>query len=66
MRTIITPSELHHRNECELSGLFRKVSQDLAGTELGSSERRNTLASLENIQRALASRRSQKFKPPGF
>jgi len=65
MRKIITPSELHHHSESELSALFRKVSQELTGTEPGSAERRNALASLENIQRARASRRARPMKPPG-
>lgn len=66
MRKVITQSELHSRSESELSALFRKVSQELTGTTPGSTERRNTLASLENIQRALATRRSMHPKPPGF
>ncbi|QYZ64699.1 MAG: hypothetical protein OI74_12485 [Gammaproteobacteria bacterium (ex Lamellibrachia satsuma)] len=66
MRKVITPSELHTKNENELSALFRKVSQDLTGTKAGSAERRNALASLENIQRARACRQTLRPKPPGF
>ena len=66
MQKIITPSELGHRSESELSALFRQVSQELAGTKPGSAERRNALASLENIQRAQATRRTQRPSPPGF
>lgn len=66
MRKVITPSELHTRSETELSALFQSVSRELTGTEPGSVERRNTLASLENIQRTLAARRSRRPKPPGF
>jgi hypothetical protein len=65
MRKIITPSELGHQSESGLSALFRQVAQELAGTKPGSSERRNALASLENIQRAMNTRRTQRPKPPG-
>ncbi|MES9948457.1 MAG: hypothetical protein ABW118_05825 [Candidatus Thiodiazotropha sp.] len=66
MRKIITPSELNYYSKSELSALFRKVSQDLAGTEPGSTKRRNTLASLENIQRAMNTRRTHQPKQPGL
>ena len=49
---LISNHELHHRSECELTGLFRRVSQELVRTRRGSPERRNALASLENISRA--------------
>jgi hypothetical protein len=65
MCQIITPSELQHRNDQELSVLFRQVSQDLTRSEPGSPERRTALASLENISRTMAARRSLRFKPPG-
>ena len=66
MRTIITPAELTHRSDNELSALFRQVSQDLATTAPGSTERSDALTSLENIRRAQAIRRTQRPKPPGF
>lgn len=66
MRKVITRSELHTRSEQELLALFRKVSHELAGTKPGSAERRNTLASLENIQRALAACRAQRPRLPGL
>ena len=49
MCRIITASELANKPNIELSALFQKVSQELANSEIGSSERRNALASLENI-----------------
>jgi len=55
---LISNHELQHRSESELAALFRKVSQDLFRTRRGSPERRNALASLENISRARASRMS--------
>ena len=48
---LMTRSELVGRNENELSGLFRAVSIKLARTERDTSERRNGLATLENITR---------------
>ena len=54
MSRIITPSELQRLGPQELRSLFHKVSQALAQTQPGTQERRETLASLENIQRAIA------------
>jgi hypothetical protein len=51
---LISNYELHHRNESELSAMFRQVSQGLVRTNRGSSERRNALATLENISRVRA------------
>jgi hypothetical protein len=48
--------ELQHRSESELSALFRTVSEGLVRTSRGSPERRNALASLENISRARTER----------
>jgi hypothetical protein len=48
--------ELQQRSESELSALFCTVSKGLVRTERESPERRNSLASLENISRARASR----------
>jgi hypothetical protein len=49
---IILNTELAGRNESELSVLFMVVSRQLARTERLSPERRNALASLENINQA--------------
>ena len=46
--------ELHKRNEKELSALFGHVSKRLCTTGRGTPERRNALASLENISRVRA------------
>ena len=51
---LISNHELQQRSESELSILFRKVSEGLVRTSRGSPERRNALASLENISRARA------------
>jgi hypothetical protein len=53
---LISNYELARRNESELSALFRHVSQGLARTVRHSPERRNALATLENISRAQALR----------
>jgi hypothetical protein len=54
MNTLLTIAELQHRTESDLRALFRQASQSLARTASGTPERRNNLATLENIARALA------------
>ena len=51
---LISASELFHRSENELSALFYTVSKSLVRSERETPERRNALASLENISRARA------------
>ena len=53
---LISKHELQKQSESELSALFCTVSKGLVRTKRGSPERRNTLASLENISRARAVR----------
>ena len=53
---LITNHELQKRSESELSALFCTVSKVLVRTKRGSPERRNSLASLENISRARMAR----------
>lgn len=53
---LITNIELNEYNECELRMLFGLVSKAVVQTERDSAARRNGLASLENINRALAVR----------
>lgn len=57
MCKIITTAELQYRSLAELQALYRKVQQELAISAPGSAARRNALASLENIGRAIAQRR---------
>lgn len=59
---LITRSELKQHSESELARVFRSVSARLVSTEKDSPERRNALATLENIQRERAQRLA--FKPP--
>ena len=51
---LISNHELACLNERDLSALFRVTSLALAGTKRNTPERRNGLASLENIMRARA------------
>jgi hypothetical protein len=53
---LVTNHELQKRSDSELSALFCTVSQGLVRTKRESPERRNALASLENISRARAVR----------
>jgi len=53
---MISNYELQTRNEKELSAIFCAVSKGLVRTRKGSPERRNALASLENISRARRAR----------
>ena len=64
MCRVITSTELDRLTETELSVLFNKVSADLGRTEPGTPERRNCLASLENIERKVIQRR--KLPKPSF
>jgi hypothetical protein len=59
---LISSYELQKRSESELSALFCTVSKGLVRTKRGSPERRNSLASLENISRARTAR-MQKCAP---
>ncbi len=66
MNRIITTSDLQNRKLGELRVAFHRAQQDLTKSEPNSPERRNALASLENIRRAMNSRYIQRPKPPGF
>lgn len=57
MFKIITAADLQGRTLTELQSLYRMVQQELAASATGSAARRNALASLENISRAIAQRR---------
>ena len=53
MSKLILPQSLKKLSLSELWALHAKVQRDLAKSEYGSPERRNALASLENIERAI-------------
>ena len=54
MSQLITASELEPLNEFELRSKFCSISNDLTKSEHAASERPMALASLENVERALA------------
>ncbi|WP_340150679.1 hypothetical protein [uncultured Sneathiella sp.] len=56
MTRIITMYELQNLTHSELNVLQRKTRDELTRSVPGSAERRNALASLENITRAVNSR----------
>lgn len=66
MNRIIVGSELQSLSLEELSVVFNKANQELVKSAPGSPERRNALASIENIRRAINSRHTLQPKPPGF
>jgi len=53
---LVTRFELVAKNESELHGYLRNAFNELAKSSPNTYQRRNALASIENIQRALASR----------
>lgn len=53
---LVTRFELATKNEAELRGLLREAFNDLAKSDPRSHERRDTMASIENIQNELALR----------
>ena len=53
---LITRFELASLGTSELRALYRGVFDDLVRSEPGSAERRNALASLENIAAEIAAR----------
>ena len=56
---LISNYELQKKSYSELSALFCAVSKNLVRTRRETPERRNALASLENISRARARRLCQ-------
>ncbi|RBI76115.1 hypothetical protein DQW77_04325 [Roseovarius sp. TE539] len=56
MSKIFTAAALDHYSVPELRTLFRQAQLDLAASEAETPERRDALASLENISRAIAKR----------
>lgn len=59
---LISSHELQPRSLSDLADLFGKVSKGLVLTRRGTPERRNALASLENIARE----RRTRLAGPGF
>lgn len=65
MSTVLTVSSLQNRSDLELQTLMRKAQYDLECSRTGSAERRDALATLDNIARVLR-QRSLRPRPPGF
>ncbi|MBK8174836.1 MAG: hypothetical protein IPK66_06070 [Rhodospirillales bacterium] len=59
MSQIITAAELQNRTLSDLQTLYRKAQEELTRSPRGSADRRNALASLENISRAIARARAR-------
>jgi len=55
---LITRFELAAKNESELHGFLRNAFNELAKSNPNTHQRRNALASIENIQREITSRAS--------
>ncbi len=53
---LVTRFELAAKNESELHGLLRNAFNELAKSNPHTHQRRNALASVENIQREICSR----------
>ncbi len=61
MEHLIVMHELEGLSEQELLALYRKVYNIVVASERNSPDRRNALASLENIIRALNNLRARKY-----
>lgn len=59
---IITSFEIAARSENDLKALFGNLSKKLVTTKAGTAERRNTLASMENVQREISFVHAQGLK----
>lgn len=53
---LITRFELATKNERELYAILREAFNELAKSDVGSHQRRNALASIENVQREIGLR----------
>ena len=53
---LITRYEMAAKNESELYSLLREAFNELAGSDPDTYQRRNALASIENIQTELGAR----------
>ena len=59
---LMTRYDLASKSECELRGLYHMVFNALVKSAPQSAERRNALASLENISRELNQRYADQWK----
>jgi hypothetical protein len=63
MFRLITAAELRGRTLSDLQDLYRTVEAELIRSPRGSAQRRNALASPENIARAIAKMRACQLRP---
>ncbi len=63
MDRLIMAQELHKLSETELMALLAEINRHIASSNPGTPERRNALASYENVQRTLNMRRIRRFTP---
>ncbi len=63
MTKLITRNELARLNDSELHGLYRAIFNELVQSEPDTAQRRNSLASLENLRREINQRHSNHCKP---
>ena len=59
---LITRYDLTSKSEAELRGLYRKAFNALVQSTPESAERRNALASIENLTREINQRSSNQWK----
>ncbi len=59
---LITPYDLASKNDEELRGLYRKTFNALVQSPPESAQRRNALASLENLTREINQRHSDQWR----
>ncbi len=62
MTKLITTNELARLNDLELHGLYRKIFNELVQSDPDTAQRRNSLASLENLLREINQRHSNHWK----
>ncbi len=60
---LITRFELAAKSETELRGLLREAFNELAKSNVDTYQRRNALASIENIQSEITEKYSRSFSP---
>lgn len=65
MSQLITPTDLEGLDEIQLRSKFCQISNDLARSERVLMERPLQLASLENVERALARKMAAPKRWPG-
>lgn len=66
MTQLITPAELAGLTEQQLRALYGRIMQDLARQGRSAQDSPLILATLRNIEAAIARLRQRRPKPPGF